>query len=241
MRPGGMEAGSPLAGSGGILWDDMATAEDEQKVKQVYGEIAEAYEALFPVLHRYEGRVEQFLVATVVPGCRVLDVGCGPGLLTRGLEASVEVVGLDLSPEMVARARLGRPSGEYLVHSYHQPVPPGLGRFHVALAIGCLDFCEDLPRVLGHLSEALEPGGRLLFTVLERRPGLEGHEAPRRQVPTAGPEVSLSFWSFEETARALTGAGLLPRAYVHAPGWVQLSEERTMFFGWWDVERASLR
>jgi hypothetical protein len=51
--------------------------------------------------------------------------------------------------------------------------------------------------------------------------------------------VTLSFWSFEETAHALASAGLLPRAYAHAPGWVHLSEQRTMFFGWWDVARAS--
>jgi SAM-dependent methyltransferase len=214
----------------------MAEA-DEQGVRQVYGEIAEAYEGLFPVLHRYEGRVERFLEAVVTPGCRVLDVGCGPGLHTRGLDPSVEVVGLDLAPEMLELARRGRPSGTWRVHSYHQPLPRELGCFEVVLAIGCLDFCEELPRVLGHLAAALEPGGRMLFTVLERRPGLDGHEAPRRQVQTAGPAVTLHFWSFEETSRALAEAGLLPCSYAHAPGWVQLTEQRTFFFGWWGAER----
>ncbi len=211
--------------------------ENEAHVRQVYGEIAPAYEALFPALHQYGDRVERFLADAVTPGCRVLDVGGGPGHLTRGLAASVDVVGLDLSPEMVDLARQGRPSGTYRVHSYTRPVPPELGRFDVALAVGCLDFTGELARVLGHLSAALTPGGRLLFTVLERRPGLEGHEAPRREVETAGPSVTLCFHSFEETAHALAAAGLLPRAYVHAPGWVHLSEQRTMHFGWWDVVR----
>ena len=161
----------------------------EVDIQRVYGEIAGAYEAFFPALHRYEGRVEHFLADTVPPGRRVLDVGCGPGHLTRGLAAPVQVVGVDLSPEMIALAREGRPSGDYHVHSYHAPLPAGLGRFDVALAVGCLDFCEDLGRVLGHVSAALEPGGRLLFTVLERRAGLAGHEAPRRRILTAGPEV----------------------------------------------------
>ncbi|WP_164017958.1 class I SAM-dependent methyltransferase [Pyxidicoccus trucidator] len=214
----------------------MSRDTQEEGVRQVYGEIAPAYEALFPVLHRYEDRVERFLAEAVTPGCRVLDVGCGPGLHTRGLEASVTVVGTDLSPEMLELARRARP-GAWHLHSYHQPIPVEWGRFNVALAIGCLDFCEDLPRVLGQLAAALEPGGRMLFTVLERRPGLEGHEAPTRDVQTAGPIVALHLYSFEETVRAVTGAGLLPRAYVHAPGWVHLTEQRTMWFGWWDVER----
>jgi 2-polyprenyl-3-methyl-5-hydroxy-6-metoxy-1,4-benzoquinol methylase len=210
---------------------------NEEQVRQVYGEIAAAYEVLFPSLHRYEDRVERFLAEAVTPGCRVLDVGCGTGLLTRALEASVEVVGLDLAPEMLELAREGRPSGTWRVHSYHEPIPEELGRFDVVLAVGCLDFCDELPRVLSHLGAALKPEGRMLFTVLERRPGLDGHEVPRRQVQTAGPAVWLSFPSFAETAAAFTPAGLLPYRYTHAPGWVHLTEQRTMYFGWWEVAR----
>ncbi|WP_224244596.1 class I SAM-dependent methyltransferase [Hyalangium gracile] len=215
----------------------MAAPSNEEHVRQVYGEIASAYEVLFPSLHRYEDRVERFLAGGVAPGCRVLDVGCGTGLLTRQLDASVEVVGLDLAPEMLELARQGRPSGTWRVHSYHEPVPPELGHFDAVLAIGCLDFCEDLRRVLGHLAAVLKPEGRMLFTVLERRPGLEGHEESRRQVQTAGPAVWLSFPSFEETASALTAAGLVPLRYTHAPGWEHLTEQRTMYFGWWEVGR----
>jgi malonyl-CoA O-methyltransferase len=210
---------------------------NEDLVRRVYGEIALAYEVLFPSLHRYEDRVERFLAEAVRPGSRLLDVGCGTGLLTRTLEESVEVVGVDVSPEMLELAHKGRPSGTWRVHSYHQPIPEELGRFDVALAVGCLEFCEDLPQVLSHLGAALKPGGRMLFTVLERRPGLEGHEQPRRQVQTAGPAVWMSFPSFEETAAALTRAGLLPCRYTHAPGWVHLTEQRTMYFGWWEVAR----
>lgn len=215
----------------------MPSVSNEEHVRQVYGEIAPAYEVLFPGLHRYGDRVERFLAETVKPGGRVLDVGCGTGLLTRELEQSVHVVGLDLSPEMLEVARQGRPSGTWQVHSYHQPIPPELGRFDVALVIGCLDFCENLHQVLEHLTSALKPGGRMLFTVLERRAGLDGHEVPRRQVRTAGPSVWLSFPSFEETARAVSTAGLQPLSYAHAPGWVHLTEQRTMYFGWWDVAR----
>lgn len=215
----------------------MPPGSNEEHIRQVYGEIAPAYEVFFPGLHRYGDRVERFLAGAVSPGCRVLDVGCGTGLLTRELEVSVQVVGLDLSPEMLEVARQGRPSGIWRVHSYHQPIPPDLGRFDVALAIGCLDFCENLREVLEHLTAALKPGGRMLFTVLERRQGLDGHEVPRRQVRTAGPSVWLSFPSFEETALAVTGAGLQPLSYAHAPGWVHLTEQRTMYFGWWDVVR----
>jgi SAM-dependent methyltransferase len=42
----------------------------------------------------------------VEPGSRVLEIGCGVGRLTRGLAASAgEVIALDVSAEMLARAR----------------------------------------------------------------------------------------------------------------------------------------
>jgi malonyl-CoA O-methyltransferase len=208
----------------------------EPGVRRAFGDIAEVYEAFFPTLNRYEGRVERFLADAVRPGARVLDMGCGPGLFTRQLPPSVDVVGLDLSPRMLDVARRGRPTGTYREHSFHAPLPPELGRFDVALAVGCLDFCEDLSGALRHLAGGLVPGGRLLFTVLERRAGLEGHEAARWRVPESEPAVELRFWSFAETAGALEAAGLSPRAYAHAPGWVRLMDERVMHFGWWEVE-----
>ncbi|MFP2901160.1 class I SAM-dependent methyltransferase [Corallococcus sp. 4LFB] len=85
---------------------------DEAAVAKVYGEIASAYEVLYPSLHRYGDRVERFLAGVVKPDVRVLDVGCGPALHTRGLDASVDVVGLDVAPEMLelasARGRRAR-------------------------------------------------------------------------------------------------------------------------------------
>ena len=210
---------------------------EEAAVARVYGEIASAYEVLYPALHRYGDRVERFLADAVKPGLRVLDVGCGPGLHTRGLDASVDVVGLDLAPEMLELAKRSRPSGTWRVRSYLEPVPEDLGAFDVALAIGCLDFCDDLPRVLGHVGRVLKPDGRMLFTGLERRPGLEAHEASTRRVRTADTDVTLHLWSAEETARAVEAAGLRVREYVHGPGWELLAEERMMWFGWWDVTR----
>ena len=40
------------------------------------------------------------------PGGHVLDAGCGPGLVSSGLlDAGLHVVGVDLSTEMIERAR----------------------------------------------------------------------------------------------------------------------------------------
>src|SRR3989454_11732549 len=49
-----------------------------------------------------------FLLPELRPGMRLLDVGCGPGSITRGLAerlAPGQVVGLDLSRETLAAAR----------------------------------------------------------------------------------------------------------------------------------------
>ncbi|HET9449364.1 MAG TPA: methyltransferase domain-containing protein [Aggregicoccus sp.] len=220
------------------MGDAAEQEQEEARVRALYGELAPLYDALYPTLHRYGPRAARFLEAAVRPGARVLDLGCGSGQLTRDLPADVQVVGLDLAEPMLALARAGRPAGLYRAHSFLQPVPAELGRFDVALALGCLDFCADLPRALSHLAAALRPGARALVSVLERRAGLPGHEEARRVLRALEPPVTLYFWSFAHCAQALEAAGLQPLGYAHAPAFDSEVEGLTLHYGFWELQRA---
>lgn len=51
------------------------------------------------------------LVKMVSPRGRILDVGCGTGFVSRSLEGDVDIVGIDISPEMVREYVKEVPSG----------------------------------------------------------------------------------------------------------------------------------
>ena len=59
-----------------------------------------------PVQSDPKGLERLIRVAHLPPGSLVLDAGCGPGLVSGALlDAGHRVVGVDLSDEMIARAR----------------------------------------------------------------------------------------------------------------------------------------
>lgn len=108
------------------------------------------------------GRLEPYLQ----PGMRVLDVGCGPGSITVGLAelvAPAEVVGLDLQPGMVERARTLAAerhvsNARFEVASvYELPFPNG--SFDAVLASGLLIGLREPVQALGELRRVLRPGG----------------------------------------------------------------------------------
>ncbi len=93
------------------------------------------------------------------------DLGCGPGHVTAALAASgADATGLDLSPGMVAQARLRHP-GLRFGQADILALPPG--RWDALVAFYSLIHFEDeaLPRALASCRAALRPGGEMLAAV----------------------------------------------------------------------------
>lgn len=128
----------------------------------------------------------------------VVDLGCGSGLLAQRLaRAGYEVLGVDLSPAMIALARRRVPRARFVVASY---VDVALPRCVAVTALGeCLNYAFDarvgapgapgvksLARICQRVHAALEPGGVFVFDVA--LPG-RGAGAPVRHRAGPGWEV----------------------------------------------------
>lgn len=108
-------------------------------------------------------------------GARVLDVGCGGGLLSEALaKEGAQVVAIDLAPELIKVARLHRlESGvevDYRVQAVEALADEAPASFD---AITCMEMLEHVPdpaAIIAACERLLKPGGRLFLSTLNRTP-----------------------------------------------------------------------
>jgi 2-polyprenyl-6-hydroxyphenyl methylase/3-demethylubiquinone-9 3-methyltransferase len=116
----------------------------------------------------------QFVTArTAVAGRRVLDVGCGGGLLSEALaRTGAQVCGIDLAPGMIEVARLhAAESGlaiDYRVASAEEVAQQRPGHFHVVTCMEMLEHVPDPAAMTATLARLLAPGGALFVSTLNR-------------------------------------------------------------------------
>jgi SAM-dependent methyltransferase len=210
-------------------------AEDEtevDRIRRLYDHAAGSYELLAVYQAHYWDRARAWLGKMTRDGFTILDVGCGPGHLTAGLPASLHVIGCDVSPEMVRRAALARPSGSWVVHDYHRPFPAQWPLADVTVALGCLEFCSDLALVARNLAAATKPGGRLLLTVPRAAPA-----SPRREIMFRPDEITVRLREDAEVQAALGAGGLDVIAHDAGPGFTS-PEIGTVDYGYWELKAA---
>jgi SAM-dependent methyltransferase len=101
-------------------------------------------------------------------GGPVLDVGCGPGVVTALLvELGLDAAGVDLSPGMIARARAAYPDLDFSVGDLRTLPVPAVGYAGLLLHHSIVHVpWDERPAVLAHLAELLAPGGHLMLVVL---------------------------------------------------------------------------
>ena len=106
------------------------------------------------------------------PGQRILDVGCGSGALAPGIAPSVEpggeVVGLDLSRQMLGVARARATERQLTNVTFHhgdaQTHDLGMRRFDSIVSRFGVMFFSDPAAAFANLAGALRPSGRLIFS-----------------------------------------------------------------------------
>ncbi len=106
---------------------------------------------------------------------RALDFGCGLGRLTRALAARFdEVVGVDISAEMVARAtalHANRPNLRFVANARADLEVLGEQRFDLVLSLIALQHVSSADAVrayLGELARVAAPGGILVLQLPAR-------------------------------------------------------------------------
>jgi SAM-dependent methyltransferase len=119
----------------------------------------------------------QSLVAGVAPG-RVLDAACGTGRHTRYLIArGHEVVGIDITPEMLERALSSVPEASFLRADLNS-IPIEDGHFDLVVCGLALGHVEDLGAAVGELARVLRGGGGMVISVLHPVQSHLGWHAP---------------------------------------------------------------
>lgn len=105
-------------------------------------------------------RTDVVEVWSIRPGDRVLELGCGTGLMTRLLlDRGAHVTGVDRSAPMLARARKRAPEATFIEHDVPTLSPPG-AYDRVILSYILHELDRDQRAVTLALSrDALAPGG----------------------------------------------------------------------------------
>lgn len=122
-------------------------------------------------LSDYTARPRVLDLCEPAAGRRVLDLGCGEGYCSRILrQRGAEVVGVDISPEMIARARQAEehaPLGiEYEVGDAAQAAFSA-STFDVVVAVFLFNYLnvDQMRQTMVNVHSMLRPGGSFVFSV----------------------------------------------------------------------------
>jgi arsenite methyltransferase len=124
-----------------------------------------------PAIESFAGVANPFALRHLEPGERVVDVGSGAGfdafVAARQVGDQGRVVGVDMTPEMLAKARrnaelVGAANVEFR-HGLAEELPVADGWADVVVSNGVFNLCPDKRAAFEEAHRVLRPGGVVQF------------------------------------------------------------------------------
>ncbi len=139
----------------------------ESAVKKAYARWAPVYDLTFGLIAD-AGRKRAVQHINTLPPGRVLEVGVGTGISLPGYDRKHRITGIDLSPEMLAKAR-ERVRKKRLDHveSIQEMDASDMefddGAFDIVVAMYVMTVVPDPVRVMQELERVCRPGGEVIL------------------------------------------------------------------------------
>lgn len=136
-------------------------------IRFLYNRLAFAYDATLALGARlgisHERQIHQsFGQLDIPPGARLLDLGCGTAAAYPYLPAKLQYFGVDLSINMLRRARRRMPGARILCADL-QSAPLAAHQFDVILCMGVLQHLSAPQAALNEMKRLLNHPGRILI------------------------------------------------------------------------------
>jgi ubiquinone/menaquinone biosynthesis C-methylase UbiE len=138
------------------IWDKMAGSYDQNVMRT----FKEAYRQTIDTI-----------LEDLMPGSRVLEIGCGTGIIAAGVASHAgEVIGVDLSPEMIRQAQKKTGEGDLPNLCFEvgdaYDLPFETASFDLVLLTNLLHVVKEPDTVLSEAKRLLKPDG-ILMTVTD--------------------------------------------------------------------------
>src|SRR5271167_2280299 len=147
----------------------------DEKLQQEFNRWAAAGEGPKMESHHLDITAKTIRRMELRPGERVLDLGCGSGwatrllarLVTEGPEGFGQVVGVDVSDEMIRQARAASKDFENILYAWGsaQQIPWEENFFDKMLSVESFYYYPDQDRALAELFRVMAPHGRIFILI----------------------------------------------------------------------------